>query len=361
MSSVTIGKYEIGTGKPCFIITDAGVNHNGSFELAKKLVDVAVEAGVHCVKFQTFKAKGVVTESGGMATYQKKNMGQEESQVAMLKKYELDYDDFRRLKEYCDEKGIMFASTPHSADAVDFLDPLMLFYKIGSGDVTNIPLLKSVAKKGKPIMLSVGMANIAEIREAVECVYAEGNKQIVLLHCTTSYPCPLNAVNLRVMETMRKEFPEIPIGYSDHTEGIEVAKLAAAEGAVVVEKHHTTDKSLPGPDHVASLSPEELKNLVKDITSGDLSTSLDRELVLGSSEKVLLPIEVDCARIARKSVVSLVDIPEGTVITEEMLAIKRPEMGLRPKYYEQVVGKKAARNIAADSCLQKEDVEGLTI
>ena len=258
----------IAVGEPVFIIAEAGVNHNGNLNLAKKLVDVARDAGADAVKFQTFKAENVATANAPMAAYQKKNMGKEGSQLDMIRKLELSFQDFAALKGYCDKKGILFLSTPHSFDAVDFLDPLVPAYKIGSGDLTNIPLLEHVSQKNKPIILSTGMANIGEIEEAIKAIRGKGNNQIIVMHCTTSYPCPLKDVNLRAMGAIKKKF-NVLVGYSDHTLGIEVPKLASQIGAVAIEKHFTIDKNLPGPDHKASLDPTELKEMVRAIKEKD--------------------------------------------------------------------------------------------
>jgi N,N'-diacetyllegionaminate synthase len=252
----------IGIGKPCFIIAEAGVNHNGDMKLAKELVDAAVLAGVDAVKFQTFKSEDLVTESAQMAEYAKKNTGKEESQLAMLRRLELKNEDFIELKKYCDKKGIMFLSTAHTADAVNVLNPLMPAFKIPSGDATNIPFLAAVAKKKKPMIVSTGMADLKEVALAVATIKKQGNSKIILLHCTTNYPCPLDQVNLRAMLTLGKEF-KLPIGYSDHTEGIWVSVMAVVMGATVIEKHFTLDKDMPGPDHKASLDPQELKEMVE--------------------------------------------------------------------------------------------------
>ncbi|MBI3334893.1 MAG: N-acetylneuraminate synthase family protein, partial [Candidatus Portnoybacteria bacterium] len=214
---INIGTTAIGGKNPCFIIAEAGVNHNGDLALAKKLVDAAKEAGADAVKFQTFKAQDLITERADMAEYQKKNTGKRESQLAMLKKLELPYEDFPLLKNYCDARGIMFLSTAHTGDAAAFLEPFMPGYKIASGDLTNIPFLEYVAKRGKPIILSTGMGTLEEVKEAVKAIEKKGNKKIILLHCTTNYPCPLEEVNLRAMQTLQKTFP-YPVGYSDHTE-----------------------------------------------------------------------------------------------------------------------------------------------
>ena len=347
MKKITIGKFTIGAKNPCFIIAEAGVNHNGKLELAKKLVDVAKEAGADAVKFQTFTTENIVTKTADMAEYQKKNVKIQESQFAMLKKLELSHKDFIELKNYCDKKGILFLSTPHTDDAVDFLAPLMPAYKIASGDLTNIPLLEKIAKKKKPIILSTGMGTIAEIKEALNAIKKQGNNEIVILHCTSNYPCPLEDVNMSAMQTLQKTFP-CPIGYSDHTQGVLVPIMAVTLGAVVIEKHFTLDKEMPGPDHIASLSPQELKEVVENIRNC--------EQALGSGRKAPSAAEKRVALIARKSIVAAKDIKKGQRITKTMLAIKRPGNGIKPKYLSEIIGKKATRDIKKDSLLKFNDV-----
>jgi N-acetylneuraminate synthase/N,N'-diacetyllegionaminate synthase len=356
MKKIKIGNKLVGENKPCFIVAEAGVNHNGKLDLAKKLIDVAKEAGADAVKFQTFKAGGVVIKDAGIANYAKKNIGKDMKQIEMIKELELKYEDFVELKNYCDRKGIMFLSTPHSEDAVDFLEPLVPAYKIGSGDLTNIPFLVRVAKKGKPIILSTGMSTLEEVKEAVKAIKNAGNDKIILLHCTTSYPCSIEDVNLRAMQTMQKEFNCL-IGYSDHTLGVQVSLAAVALGAKVIEKHFTLDKNLPGSDHKASLEPSELKDLVHEVRTAEkrlkedekpesiLKTIPNIEKILGSKMKKPTPSEVEIAKIVRKSVVAEKSIPAETEIKGDMLAIKRPGTGLPPNYLEKIIGKKAKRDI----------------
>jgi sialic acid synthase SpsE len=361
-SEIKIGKKKIGKGKPCFIIMDAGVNHNGSMELAKKLVDAAKYAGVDAVKFQTFKSEKIVTPDAEQAEYQKKNIGKKESQYDMLKRLELSYKDFEELKKYCDKKGIIFLSTPHSCkEDVDLIAKLCPAIKIGSGDLTNIPILKYIAKKNLPIILSTGMATLDEVREAVQTI-APVNQKLVVLHCTSNYPTPLNEVNLKSMITMYNEF-SYPVGYSDHTEGIVVSVAAAAMGACIVEKHLTLDKKMEGPDHKASLEPDEAAFLVKEVRRVEKmlrqNKSLDYILnelkipneILGDGIKKPMLSEYDTMKVARKSVVAAQDIKKGTIITEEMLAIKRPGNGLHPREYFKIIGKTAKNDIAKDSLL----------
>ncbi len=355
-SSITIVGRSIGPGEPPYLIVDAGVNHNGSLETAKRLVDAAKAAGADAVKFQTFKTENLVTKSAERCSYQEKNIGGEETQFEMLKRLELHYEDFKTLKEYCDEQDVLFLSTPHTLDAVDFLDELMPTFKIGSPDLTNIPLLKAVARKGKPIILPTGMATMQEVKEALAAIVEEGNEEVVVLHCTSNYPCPRDEVNLRAMETMRKEL-DLPVGYSDHTLGIDVSLMAAKMGAVLLEKHFTLDKGMEGPDHVASLDPAELAELVTRLRAQDYS-ALDEE-VLGSPEKRPNPSELEIMKRVRKSVVAATAIRKGEPFTEQNLAIKRPGTGLHPKAYYGFLGKTATRDISEDEVLKEDDAEGV--
>lgn len=343
--------------RQCYIIAEAGVNHNGSYELAKKLVDIAVDAGADAIKFQTFKSEKVVTKNGGLAKYQVKNTGREESQLDMIKKFEMPYEKFTDLKNYCDKKGIVFLSTPHSNDAIDFLDPLVPLHKVGSGDLTNLPFIEKIAKKGKPVILSTGMATLDEVIEAVNTIQKIGNKQIIILHCTTSYPCELKDVNLRAMQTIKQAFnDDFLVGYSDHTLGIDVMKLAAKHGATVIEKHFTLDKNLPGPDHKASLNHEELKEAINKIKNKDYTISIDEKKILGSPEKKPTKDEIEISKTVRKSIISKIDISKGTIITKEMLEIKRPGTGIKPKYINKIIGNKAKKTIKQDTIINKEDL-----
>jgi len=337
----------IGGNNPCFIIAEAGVNHNGSLGLARQLVDAAKEAGADCVKFQTFKAKDLVTKQAPMAPYQESNIDVPEFQQPMLEKLELSHSHFEFLKNYCVAQGIMFMSTPHTEAAVDFLDHLVPAYKIGSGDLTNIPLLVNAASRGKPVILSVGMGTMSEINEAVTAMQQTGNKDIILLHCTSVYPTPPREVNLRAMVTIREEIGTV-VGYSDHTTSVLTPALAVAMGANVIEKHFTLDKQMEGPDHKSSLNPEELKQMVVAVRY--------TETVMGSASKHLTESERVVINVVRKSIVSAVDIPKGIKITEEMLIIKRPGTGIPPKELGKVLGLTATRDITKDTLLSYEDL-----
>ena len=332
----------------CFIIAEAGVNHNGSLILAKKLIDIAKNAGADAIKFQTFTARDLVISSAEMADYQRKNIGKSKSQFEMLKKLEISQKDFIQLKKYCDKKRIIFLSTPHTENSVDFLDSLVPFYKVSSSDLTNIPLLHKIAKKKKMIILSTGMSDIKEIREAISAIKSEKNNNITLLHCTTSYPCPENKVNLNAMLSLKKEF-KLPIGYSDHTTGIIVPIMAATLGAEIIEKHFTLDKKLPGPDHKASLEPKELEEMI----------SMVRMVkdILGNRVKKPTAEEQKIKKIARKSIVARVNIPKGFLIREEMLAIKRPGNGISPVYFNKIIGKKAKNDLKEDTLIKFTDLK----
>jgi N,N'-diacetyllegionaminate synthase len=344
-----IGNKVIGDGHPAFIIAEAGVNHNGDINLAKELVDKAVFAGVDAVKFQTFKTEKLVTGYAEMAEYQKENIGSSDSQFNMLKKLELSYENFIELKEYCKHKEIMFLSTPFDFESADFLESIgMKAFKISSADLTNIPLLKHIAKFNKPIILSSGMATLSEIEEALSAIYSLGNKEVAVLHCTSNYPAKLQSVNLNVMNTIKNAF-KVVSGYSDHTKGITVPIAATAMGGNIIEKHFTLDKTMEGPDHKASLSPVELKDMVMAIR--------DVEMALGTGIKMYNPSEVDTMKAARKSIVVSRDIKAGEIIDLTDLDYKRPGTGLSPKFYVDILGKKINRDIKMDEQIALNMIE----
>ncbi|KEH86330.1 hypothetical protein Z967_06080 [Clostridium novyi A str. 4540] len=343
-----IGGNENGDHK-CFIIAEAGVNHNGSIILAKKLVDKAVYAGADAVKFQTFKSEKLVTGYASMAKYQKDNIGIQDTQFNMLKKLELSYDEFVELKNYCDEKGILFMSTPFDFESAKFLNSMDVeIFKISSGDLTNIPLLQYIAEFKKPIILSSGMATLGEIEDAVMALKHKEILDIAVLHCTSNYPAAINSVNLKAMNTIKNSFNVIG-GYSDHTEGITIPIAAAALGADIIEKHFTLDKNMEGPDHKASLNPEELKFMIDEIRKVNVA--------LGSGIKIFTNSEIDTIKVARKSIVASKYIRKGEIITEEHLDYKRPGTGLKPKYYKDIIGKKASKDIEADMQITFDLVE----
>jgi N,N'-diacetyllegionaminate synthase len=348
MTVVKIADRQIGEGRPCFIIAEAGVNHNGDIGLAKKLIDAAHEAGADAVKFQTFKAEAIVTADAEKAEYQKVTTGSRETQIEMLKKLELKHEDFRELFTYARNKGIIFLSSPFDSDSVDLLDRLgVTAFKIPSGEITNIPLLRHIAGKGKPVILSTGMSDIDEVKEAVKVLRKNGAGEIVLLHCVSAYPARVEETNLRAMATLRRQF-NLPVGLSDHTVGIHVPVAAVALGASVIEKHFTLDKKLPGPDHRASLEPGELKEMVAAIR--------DIEKALGDGIKRTTAEEADTKKAARRSLVTAKDIPAGTVITGDMLDIKRPGTGLEPKFIIDIIGKKAVKALKSGEIITLDKV-----
>lgn len=328
-----------------FIIAEAGVNHNGSIELAKKLIDVAVEAKADAVKFQTFKAKNLVSKNAQKADYQKQTTDKNESQFDMIKKLELDVNTHKELITYCNSKNIMFLSTPFDHDSIELLDNLGLeIFKIPSGEITNLPYLRHIGKLNKKVILSTGMANIGEIEDALDILIQAGTKKenITVLHANTEYPTPMEDVNLKAMLTIGKTF-DIEFGYSDHTLGIEVPTAAVALGASCIEKHFTLDKTMEGPDHKASLDPDELKAMVKAIRN--------IELALGSSVKKPSPSESKNKEIARKSIVAKTTIKKGEILTENNLAIKRPAHGISPMRWDEIVGTIALKDYVGDELI----------
>jgi N,N'-diacetyllegionaminate synthase len=349
--TIRIGNRTIGEDEPCFIIAEAGVNHNGNTKLAKKLIDMAKDAGADAVKFQTFRAEEVVTRTAKKAEYQRETTGSGESQYEMIRKLELSERDFRLLANYATERQIMFLSTPFDRGSVDLLADLDVpAFKIASGEITDFPLIKHIAQKGKPIILSTGMSTLVDIREAIGTIRDQGTSQIVLLHCVSEYPARAEEVNLRAMATLRKIF-KVPVGLSDHTVGTVIPIAAVALGAAVMEKHFTLDKDMEGPDHRASLNPVELKEMVEGIRKVESS--------LGDGRKSLTDGERDTRRVARRSIVACMDIPEGTLITPDMVAAKRPGTGIAPKYLDRVVGCVAAAGIARDELVTWRKLTGV--
>ena len=329
-------------GSKSFIIAEAGVNHNGSVELAKKLVDAAKEAGADAVKFQTFKTKNLVTKNARKAEYQIKNSG-EESQYKMIKKLELSPDEFWEIAKYAEDKGIIFLSSPFDAESVDLLDEIDIpAFKIASGEITNFPLLKCIAKKQKPVILSTGMSTIGDVEEAINLI-EKYNDDIILMHCLTNYPAKKEDANLNVIKTLEYAFKR-PVGFSDHTSGIEMSVAAVALGSCIIEKHFTIDKKLPGPDHKASLEPHELYEMVKAIRN--------IEKGLGNGIKKPTNDEIKIRKLVRKSIVAKEDIPKGSIIGKEMLDIKRPGTGIEPKYLDELVGKELIEDVKKDDLLK---------
>jgi N,N'-diacetyllegionaminate synthase len=324
----------IKTLKSVFIIAEAGVNHDGDVNVAKHLIDVAANAGADAVKFQTFDVQALVTDNAPKAGYQREAADSTESQAEMLHRLALSHDEFISLKKYCANKGIMFLSTPFEEGSADFLEQLgMEIFKIPSGEITNIPLLRHIAAMGKPMIVSTGMADQDEVATAVEEIQKAGSPPLTLLHCVSAYPADPKDVNLRAMATLAETF-EVPVGFSDHTMGTEVALAAVAMGASVIEKHFTLDRSRPGPDHKASMEPEELRALVRGVRIV--------ELALGDGIKIPAASEADVATMARKSLVAAKDIAADAVLERHMIAIRRPGTGLPPSEFEIVIGKRSA-------------------
>lgn len=330
------------------IIAEAGVNHNGSLELAKQLVKKAYEAGADYVKFQTFKAEKGISIKAKKAEYQIENTGnEEESQLEMVKKLELSYEDHQILIDYCNELGIKFFSTAFDFDSIEYLHSLRLgIWKIPSGEVTNYPFLKRVAAFNEKTILSTGMCDMVDVRAAVEALYKNGlsKKNLILLHCNTEYPTPFEDVNLKAMDALRKEFG-VEVGYSDHTKGIEVPIAAVALGATVIEKHFTLDRNMEGPDHKASLEPNELKAMISAIRNIEKAVGGDGTKHVSDSERKNIAI-------ARKSIVAARDIKKGELLTEENLTVKRPGTGISPMRWEEVVGTKAIRDFVEDELIE---------
>lgn len=331
--------------KKVLIIAEAGVNHNGDMELARKLIDVAVDCGVDIVKFQTFKSENLVTKSASMANYQVENIGKNDSQLAMLKKLELKENDFRDLKKYCEEKNIQFFSTGFDLESLTFLKNLnMGLWKIPSGEITNLPYLEFIGKCNELVILSTGMASLDEVEAAINVLVKSGTEKnkITVLHCNTDYPTRFEDVNLNAMNTIKTRLG-VEIGYSDHTPGVEVSVAAVALGAKVIEKHFTLDKNLPGPDHKASLDPNELKVLVTQIRNIEES--------LGRFEKIPSESEAKNISIARKSIVAKRDIKIGEIFTVENLTTKRPGTGISPMRWHEVIGTVAKKNYEEDDLI----------
>lgn len=331
-----------------FIIAEAGVNHNGSLETAKALVRQAGMAGADAVKFQTFRADALAAEGLEKAWYQKKTSNAEESQLSMLRRLELGVEEHRELVRFCRSQRIMFLSTPFDEQSADLLESLGVpMLKIGSGELTNLPFLRHVARKRRPMIISTGMANLGEVEDALEVVLSAGNREITLLHCVTEYPAPPMEVNLRAMQTLHRAFG-FPVGYSDHTEGIEIAVAAAALGASVIEKHFTLDRRAEGPDHRSSLDPPMFADMVRAIRNV--------EDAMGDGRKRPAPCEIKNIPMARRSVVALGAISKGRVITRDLLAIKRPGDGIAPRDMDKIVGLKARRSIPAHKAITWDDL-----
>lgn len=329
------------TSNHTFIICEIGVNHNGDVELAKKMIEKASECGVDAVKFQTFNSEDLVTDNAKTAQYQEKNTN-ESSQLELLKKLELTFDEFEELKNYALEHDVMFISSPFDVKSVDLLEKLDVpFYKLGSGELNNFELIDYIQKTNKPLILSTGMSSLDEITETYNHIKNKDN--LILLHCITGYPTSFSEANLNFIKTMQKEF-DVPIGFSDHSPGIELPIAAVALGACIIEKHFTLDKTLEGPDHKASLNPKEFKNMVEAIRNV--------EIAMGDGVRKISENEDEIKKIARKSIILNENISKGTTIERKMLSIKRPGTGIAPNDIEKIIGKKVNRNLSANSVLK---------
>ena len=326
--------------KHVYIIAEAGVNHNGRLDLALQLCDAAKEAGVDAIKFQTWKTELIISKNTEMADYQKKNLGNDDSQYDMLKKLELSYDNFRLIKDYCDNIGLQFLSTADETESLDFLCELgMPFIKLGSGEITNIPYLRYCAKKNMPLIISTGMCNLSDVATAFDVLTEAGAKDITILHCTTNYPCPMDEVNLRAIQTMKDAF-KCKVGYSDHTMGTEIPIAAVATGAEIIEKHFTLDRNMEGPDHKASLEPQELKYMVDCIRN--------IEVALGDGIKKPNASEVEISKVVLKSIVAKAAIKKGDMLTSDNITIKRAGSGIPAAHWDMIVGTKALHDFNID-------------
>ena len=326
-----------------FIIAEAGVNHNGNIKTAEKMIDIAVKAGADAVKFQTFKAGRMCCSFAGKAEYQKQNTGNRETQFEMLKRLELDEKAHTHLLSYCKKQNIVFLSSPFDLQSIEFLFSLgMEIFKIPSGEITNVPYLEKIGSLAKKIILSTGMADMEEVKFAVDILKNQGAlmENIALLHCCTQYPAPFSSVNLNAIKSLAKVFPEARIGYSDHTQGIEIPIASVAMGATIIEKHFTLDRTMNGPDHIASIEPDELKGMVCAIRN--------IERAMGNGEKKAGLTEIKNKKVVRKSIVALSDITKGEIFTTRNLTVKRPGDGLSPVKWHDLLGKKAKKDFLQD-------------
>ena len=348
MKTVFIQSRPIGKNNSCFIIAEAGVNHNGDFSMAKKLVDTAVKVGADAIKFQTYKAERFVSENAHRAVYQTDSTG-DESQLEMLKKYELSDEEFKELADYANSKGIVFLSTPFDIQSAELLHEIGVgAFKIGSGDLTDLPLLKKVASWGTPMIISTGMSTIEEIEESLHAVKKGGCNEVILLHCTSSYPVRPKDANISLIPVLRDRF-NLHTGFSDHTKSTVIPAAAVALGAVIIEKHFTLDNDLPGPDHKMSLNSQEFREMIDNIR--------EIEVALGDGVKKITEEEKGIMNVARKSIVAAFEIPKNTVIIREMLSVKRPGTGLPPCEIDKIIGKKTIRKIQKDSLIKWVDLQ----
>lgn len=329
-----------------FIIAEAGVNHNGSLDIARKMIDAASDAGSDAVKFQTFKAESIASRFASKAEYQKETTDADESQIEMLKRLEFDRDAHIELMRHCTEKNIIFMSTPFDFESIDLLSDLGIkIFKIPSGEITNLPYLRKIGTLKKKVILSTGMADLGEIEAALDILTKSGTpkENITLLHCTTEYPARISEVNISAMLTMRDAF-KVKVGYSDHTHGIEVSIAAAALGAEVIEKHFTLDKDMPGPDHRASLEPDELSSMIKAIRN--------IETAFGDGIKRPFPSELENRKAARKSIVAAQAVKKGEIFSDKNIMVKRPGTGISPMEWDRIIGRRAVRDFGQDEPIE---------
>ena len=348
MRTIELSGKKIGDGHACFIIAEAGVNHNGSLELAKKLVDAAVEAGADAVKFQTFKAKELISAAAPKADYQKETTGGSDGQLEMVQQLEMSEQMTRSVAEYAAERNIIFLSTGFDETSVDLLDAIGVpGFKIGSGDLTTLPLLEFIGRKRKPVILSTGMSYLEEIQVAVETLFASGFPEVALLQCVSSYPADPVAANLSVIQTLKHVFG-VPVGFSDHSLGSDLVIAAVALGANIIEKHLTIDVALPGPDHRMSLTPKAFAQMVSSVRVV--------EAARGDGVKRPTSGEQNIRDVARRSIVAACRIPQGAMITREMLTFKRPGTGISPAEWRNVIGKRTVREVPPDALIQIGDL-----
>jgi len=348
-SAIKIGDKFIGKEHPCFIIAEAGVNHNGDLEVATKMIDSAKKCAVDAIKFQTYKTEDLLIKGAPLAKYQKENLPDAEDQFSMIKKLEISYEDFKYLKEYTEEKGLIFLSSPFDEKSAEFLNEIDIdAFKIPSGEITNPFLLDKIASYSKPVILSTGMANLEEIEYGLNRFYLQNLKEIILLHCITSYPAKIEEANLNAMHLLETTFQHL-VGLSDHTPGYFIPLMAKAKDAVVIEKHFTLDKEMVGPDHKASLDVDDMQELVKKIRLA--------EKALGTGEKLPTDEEMNIAKVVRKSLVSKRNIQKGEIFSKENLTAKRPGTGILARDIEKIIGKKAAKNIEEDSFIAEDMIQ----
>jgi len=347
--TITIGEKSVGDNEPCMIVAEIGVNHNGDEELARKMIKCAKKCGADGVKFQTWSTEEIILDDVELASYQKESIKTNSTQFAMLKKLEIPYDRYFALKEYAEELGLLFFSTMEDKKSVDFLlrDLDIPLIKVGSGDLTNYPLLKYTASLHKPMVVSTGMATLGEIDLAVQTIANEGNENIILLQCTTQYPCPYEDINLRAILTLKDAFKTV-VGLSDHSKGIECAIAAVALGAKYIEKHFTLDNTLPGPDHQASLEPHEFRRVVEGIRNV--------EKAMGDGIKRPMASELENKNIVRRKIVAGRDILAGEVFTEENISLKRAASGLSPEHCPLIIGRRAKKDLKYNQIIDLQDI-----